>query len=1118
MGLSSALERLRPADRSSSDAAAEFFQQLDFELPTLRQELLAEATAPIGAQSARRGTRIEDLAGRVRELAARATSFGHPGVADELGMCEAVLDGARVLGVFDDADVAQLEESLERIGSFLAAERERERTPTSGPVAPVEQRLSSSMLGTSPKLDDGKARIDAGWSLQVAPTVLVVAADAVADGLRDLVEPDTVSVSSDEAASMEIESVADPLRAPALARALAPDVVVVDLDLDGAAPLVEALLDGPLTATVPIVALGTWESAEQAAPLVALGVTRTLAKPVTPARLHEACMEVAANPTAPVFEPLGETNLDALGARLSEELQHGLCHAADDETRSLSVDLGQGTEVMAALWGAIGRIRELVSASSQGKVRFVPTGPEAALPTATWLEGGGLRPVGQRPPAQHEVRRTGAHSLVGRRIVVAEDDLSVNWYLSGVLRQAGAEVFEARDGVTALQHTQRHAPDLVISDILMPRLDGFSLCRALKADVALRDMPVILLSWKDDLLQRVRELDAGADGYLRKEASGATILRRVAELLRARSEVATRIELGGPVRGRLDGLTAFSLLSMVCQLRPNACLTVRDALFLYEVEVRSGRPVRATRTSTDGKTTAGPAVIAALLGAALGRFGVVDSEAPLDEQLEGTLEEQLQQPMAVARAAQRLLSGPALLEVDRVTVDEEHRAAYGQSSPASTRSLLEAIAEGTSPRELIQSGRASSVIVETVLGDAVRYGAVRSIHVGGRDALAPTAEREIRIQQGKADEPELERSLVVLLRAASCFGLLHDEPAEDVGQEEARPELIDDEDRPSVPPEAFCAEPPPEEVAEPEVEDRPLPVEPEPAQAAPAPETEQASQTPILASRVAVTKAYRQSSRSVGRALAFDPGAEEVGVPAPQPATVSVGAPVPTVPGTDGFVAGPHAAPQATAPAPAAAASPPAAAAFAVAPAPPAASETTTGVPMPSAFAPGSKSNRTKRSRARFLWPLVFGLAGISLAVGARWMREQPPAPAPVPAEQPSAPVQAPAPPVPATPPEESEQEQAKPHDGDLPRELPLAKGDEVGEGEGMLEVVAGKSDKIYVNGKLIGKGPVVKVTLKAVPDPYEVRVKLRGEERVRYAVVKEGKRVRLRIAPPWTR
>ena len=149
----------------------------------------------------------------------------------------------------------------------------------------------------------------------------------------------------------------------------------------------------------------------------------------------------------------------------------------------------------------------------------------------------------------------------------------------------------------------------------------------------------------------------------------------------------------------------------------------------------------------------------------------------------------------------------------------------------------------------------------------------------------------------------------------------------------------------------------------------------------------------------------------------------------------------------------------------------------------------------------------------------MFGVVGISLAVGARWMREQPSESPQAPAEQPTLPAQAPAPtPVVAPAPEPEQSTEAKPHDGDLPRELPLGEGDEVGEGEGMLEVVAGKSDKIYVNGKLIGKGPVVKVTLKAVPDPYEVRVKLRGEERVRYAVVKEGKRIKLRVAPPWSR
>lgn len=176
---------------------------------------------------------------------------------------------------------------------------------------------------------------------------------------------------------------------------------------------------------------------------------------------------------------------------------------------------------------------------------------------------------------------------------------------------------------------------------------------------------------------------------------------------------------------------------------------------------------------------------------------------------------------------------------------------------------------------------------------------------------------------------------------------------------------------------------------------------------------------------------------------------------------------------------------------------------------------------MPSAYAPESRLSREKRPRNRFLWPIVFGVVGIALALGARWMREHRSAPEPAaptpPAQQAAVPAQTPIAAAPNAQPS-APSEASTPSRSDAPQELPLTKDDAVGPGEGMLEVVAGKSDKIYVNGKLIGQGPVQKVTLKAVPDPYEVRVKMLGEERVRYAVVKEGKRIKLRVAPPWKR
>ncbi|MCB9603613.1 MAG: response regulator [Sandaracinus sp.] len=78
-------------------------------------------------------------------------------------------------------------------------------------------------------------------------------------------------------------------------------------------------------------------------------------------------------------------------------------------------------------------------------------------------------------------------SLEGRRVVVADDDPAVVWFFAGLLREAGAIAIECEDGREALDEARRKRPDVIVSDILMPRLDGLALCRELKRDPGLAD-------------------------------------------------------------------------------------------------------------------------------------------------------------------------------------------------------------------------------------------------------------------------------------------------------------------------------------------------------------------------------------------------------------------------------------------------------------------------------------------------------------------------------------------------------------------------------------------------------------------------------------------------------
>src|SRR4029078_5538368 len=84
-----------------------------------------------------------------------------------------------------------------------------------------------------------------------------------------------------------------------------------------------------------------------------------------------------------------------------------------------------------------------------------------------------------------------------------------------------------------------------------------------------------------------------------------------------------------------------------------------------------------------------------------------------------------------------------------------------------------------------------------------------------------------------------------------------------------------------------------------------------------------------------------------------------------------------------------------------------------------------------------------------------------------------------------------------------------------LPTESPLRDTDQVPPGQGMLEIVAGTSDTIFIDGQQVGNGPVIKRALAPRKEPYEIRVKLRGEERVRFVLIKRARLSKVLISPP---
>src|SRR5438045_3820112 len=99
-------------------------------------------------------------------------------------------------------------------------------------------------------------------------------------------------------------------------------------------------------------------------------------------------------------------------------------------------------------------------------------------------------------------------------ILVVDDQRANSEMLVGVLRGRGYEVSSASDGAAALGHIATARTDIVISDILMPGMDGYEMCRTLKAQPATALLPVILVTSLDAHVERVKGLEAGADDFL----------------------------------------------------------------------------------------------------------------------------------------------------------------------------------------------------------------------------------------------------------------------------------------------------------------------------------------------------------------------------------------------------------------------------------------------------------------------------------------------------------------------------------------------------------------------------------------------------------------------------
>jgi two-component system phosphate regulon response regulator PhoB len=120
----------------------------------------------------------------------------------------------------------------------------------------------------------------------------------------------------------------------------------------------------------------------------------------------------------------------------------------------------------------------------------------------------------------------------GRRILIVEDEKDVVDLLMLNLRKAGFKVRSTADGASGLEKTRAERPDLLILDLMLPKIPGLEVCKILKSDPATRSIPILMLTARAEEIDRIIGLEFGADDYVTKPFSPREIILRIKAILR----------------------------------------------------------------------------------------------------------------------------------------------------------------------------------------------------------------------------------------------------------------------------------------------------------------------------------------------------------------------------------------------------------------------------------------------------------------------------------------------------------------------------------------------------------------------------------------------------------
>ncbi len=121
--------------------------------------------------------------------------------------------------------------------------------------------------------------------------------------------------------------------------------------------------------------------------------------------------------------------------------------------------------------------------------------------------------------------------MTKKKVLIVDDEPHIVELVRVCLEDTDYEIVEAYDGQEALDVAQREKPDLILLDIMLPKMDGYEVCRKLKSSDDTKDIPVVMLTAKGQEVDKVKGFQAGADSYMTKPFSPLRLLTELEEKL-----------------------------------------------------------------------------------------------------------------------------------------------------------------------------------------------------------------------------------------------------------------------------------------------------------------------------------------------------------------------------------------------------------------------------------------------------------------------------------------------------------------------------------------------------------------------------------------------------------